>query len=288
MNSSRRAFLLRLAAVAAPITAFRDSDTMTVQQVMELILKSVPGAPLKETVDTLKSGSPNQRVTGIVTTMFATVEVIRKTVKTGANFIIAHEPTFYNHLDATDNFKEDDVYRQKRALLEKHQIAVWRFHDYIHEMVPDGVLTGVLEDLGWKKYYDPANPLLVDIPAQSLAALVDHCRKSLGIAHLKYVGDPTQRCKRIVVIPGAAGGEMQMSNLRKYKPDLLIVGELNEWETSEYVRDARLLGTKEALIVLGHVQSEEPGMRWMQRWLQPQLAGIKVTHIPSTDEFNWK
>jgi putative NIF3 family GTP cyclohydrolase 1 type 2 len=58
-------------------------------------LKEVPGAPFEQTVDTLKSGNRDIIVTGVVATMFATIEVIRKAIAMKANFIIAHEPTFY-------------------------------------------------------------------------------------------------------------------------------------------------------------------------------------------------
>src|SRR5215218_7323080 len=51
---------------------------LTVQQVIDLILKSIPNAPFANTVDTIKSGDPAQKVSGIVTTMFATDEVIEK------------------------------------------------------------------------------------------------------------------------------------------------------------------------------------------------------------------
>lgn len=75
---------------------------ITVGQVIDKFISEVPGGKLKQTVDTLKSGSLDMKVTGIVTTMFATVEVIQKTIALGANFIIAHEPTFYSHQDSTD------------------------------------------------------------------------------------------------------------------------------------------------------------------------------------------
>jgi hypothetical protein len=63
--------------------------------------------------------------------------------------------------------------------------------------------------------------------------------------------------------------------------------ELNEWETSEYVRDARYLGEKISLIVTGHAVSEEPGMEWLVPVLQQKAPGIPVTHIPSGDAFLW-
>src|SRR5205085_12466509 len=112
---------------------------ITVGEIMDRFIIEVPGAPIENTVDTLKAGSRDIVVTGIVTTMFATLEVINKAIALGANFIIAHEPTFYNHRDDTDWLEGDKVYRHKAALLKQHGIAVWRNHDYIHRHVPDGV-----------------------------------------------------------------------------------------------------------------------------------------------------
>ncbi|HEX3767982.1 MAG TPA: NGG1p interacting factor NIF3, partial [Puia sp.] len=84
--------------IANPVLShFSLTETLTVSQVIEKIIAEVPGGKLNETVDTLKSGSGDQIVTGIVTTMFATVKVIQAAAKIKANFIIAHEPTFYNH-----------------------------------------------------------------------------------------------------------------------------------------------------------------------------------------------
>jgi hypothetical protein len=97
---------------------------LTVQQVIDLILKSIPNTPFEKTVDTIKSGNSRQKVTGIVTTMFATDQVIEKAAKLGANFIIAHEPTFYNHADDTGWLENDEVYKYKRDLLKKHQMVV--------------------------------------------------------------------------------------------------------------------------------------------------------------------
>ncbi|MFI5188473.1 MAG: Nif3-like dinuclear metal center hexameric protein, partial [Chitinophagales bacterium] len=92
-------------------------------------------------------------------------------------------------------------------------------------------------------------------------------------------------CEKIALLPGAWGGQNQISLAEKEKPDLIIVGEVHEWETAEYIRDARSLGSKISLIVLGHSVSEEPGMEWMVEWLQPKLEGLKITHIASNNPF---
>jgi len=262
-------------------------QALTIQQVIDIVLKSIPGAPFKQTVDTIKTGNPDQPVTGIVTTMFATIDVIIKTAALGANFIIAHEPTFYNHQDDTAWLENDEVYKYKTELLKKHNIVVWRCHDYLHAHQPDGVMMGVLTALGWQSYYDAQKQYVLTIEPTSLQSIIDLAKKNLGIQHLKFIGDKSQQCSRIALIPGAAGGRLQITALQKEKPDLLICGELNEWETSEYVRDLRSAGSKTALLILGHIVSEEPGLEWMVKWLQPQVPEIKITHIPSTDAFMW-
>ncbi len=292
MNLTRREFVSASLAIGAsslvhlPALAFTQSK-MTIQQVMDMILKSVPGAPFSQTVDTIKSGDPTQPVTGIVTTMFATVDVIKKAASLKANFIIAHEPTFYNHTDSTDWIENDSVVKAKKELLNKNKIVVWRFHDYIHTMRPDGVLTGVLNSLGWQSYYNADNPSMINIPATTVREVVTLAKANLGISSLRVVGDLSQRCERVGLLPGAPGGRRQISFLQQEKPDLLLCGEVAEWETSEYIRDAHLLGQKRALIVLGHAFSEEPGMKWMASWLQPQVKNIVVTHVPSSEPFIW-
>jgi putative NIF3 family GTP cyclohydrolase 1 type 2 len=256
------------------------TETFTVADIMNRFIKDVPGGALKETVDTLKSGSADMKVKGIVTTMFATVDVIKKAIALDANFIIAHEPTFYNHEDDVAWLKGDAVYEYKSDLLKQNNITVWRNHDYIHRLVPDGVTMGVLEQLGWKKYSEKALPNLINIPAVSLKELISYLKTKLGIEQVRFIGDVNQICKRILFEPGAAGRNMQIGGIRQYKPDVLICGEISEWETAEYVRDARAKGDAVALIVLGHIASEQAGSEFMLEWLKQKFPSIQSTYIP--------
>ena len=256
-----------------------NSNTITVGEIMDAFINEVPGAPFSTTVDTLKAGNRDIKVTGIVTTMFATLEVIQKTIAAGANFIIAHEPTFYNHADETDWLANDEVYRFKAELLKQHGIAVWRNHDYIHRHIPDGVMTAVLARLGWTNYYTTNN--VVVIPAISLKELIQQAKQKLGIDQLRYIGKPEQTCKKVLLMPGAAGGRRQIEAISKQQPDVLVCGEIQEWETAEYVRDAQAKGQQLSLIVLGHIASEEPGSEYMAEWLRKKIPAIPVTHIPA-------
>lgn len=280
-----RSFAASTHRPALPLTP---AAGFTIQQVIDALLADIPGAPFPGTVDTIKSGDPSQRVKGIVTTMFATDAIIQKTIDLGANFIIAHEPTFYNHTDETSWLDADPVLQFKKNLLEKHGIVVWRFHDGIHAHIPDGIRLGVLQALGWDNYYEPSNPPLTILPSPTpLAGLIDLFKKRLTIGPLKYIGDLAQPCSRVVLSPGAAGGRKHIGWIQQYQPDVFVCGELNEWETSEYIRDARYQGKKISLVVLGHSVSEEPGLEWLVPVLQKKVPGIPVTHLPSGDAFTW-
>ena len=194
------------------------NETYTVGDIMDLFIKEVPGGVLTNTVDTLKAGNRDIPVTGIVTTMFATIEVIRKAIDLGANFIIAHEPTFYNHTDDTSWLQNDDVYTYKANLLKQHNMAIWRNHDYIHSLVPDGVTMGVLEQLQWKKYAGRDVPNIITLPATTtLKDLIGHLKEKLSIEKVRYIGEPSQSCRRLLLMPGAAGGRRQIESIGESK-----------------------------------------------------------------------
>jgi putative NIF3 family GTP cyclohydrolase 1 type 2 len=287
---SRRAFVATGSLLLLPSIAMHQSKEFrpfTVQQIIDVILKNINVPPILNTTDTIKAGSPDQLVTGVVTTMFATLPVIKKAVELKSNFIIAHEPTFYNHMDETQWLEKDEVWQFKNELLKKNNIAVWRFHDYWHSNQPDGVLMGVLTAMGWEKYYDAGKAQIVTVPPISLKEIVVLAKTKLGITNLRVIGDLSQVCRRIALVPGAAGGRRQMQLIQSESPDVLLCGESPEWETVEYIRDAQDAGIKKSLIVLGHAVSEEPGMEWLVQWLKSKVPGITITHVPSGNPFKW-
>jgi len=286
MKPTRRNFikksslLIGTGLIANPFVAFSTSAKgYTVGEIMDLFVAQIPKAPFPQTVDTLKTGVKEQKVTGIVTSMFATLTVIRKAIELKANFIIVHEPTFYNHLDETSWLDNDPVYEFKRSLLDEHGIAVWRNHDYVHSLKIDGVQAGVVKELGWEKYYKQNSVL--NLPETTLGNLITHIKTKMSVPALRYVGDLSQKASKILLMPGAAGGKTQIEMLMQEKPDVLICGESPEWETPEYVRNANEMGVKRGLIVIGHSASEEGGSEFMAEWVRTTIPGLPVFHIPS-------
>lgn len=256
------------------------SSTSSIQSVIDMILASTPYDPAYETVDTIKTGDASQPVRGIATTFLASSEVIERAAAAGANLLITHEPTFYNHLDQTDWLERDPVYQAKRRLIDQHGLVIWRFHDYWHAHQPDGIMTGVLRALGWQGYADADSPYFCTLPPTPLEDLIAHLKQALGIAAVRVVGQPGMVCRRAALLVGSPGGQAQIEALGRPDVDVAICGEINEWEVNEYVGDAIRLGRPKALVVTGHAPSEEAGMGYLAEWLRERLPGLPIAHIP--------
>src|SRR5215217_5105346 len=75
-----------------------------------------------ETVDTFKAGNPDTPVAGIATTGMATFAVLKRAAKANRNFVITHEPTFYNHQDQTTGLQQDSTYQAKQRFIEENRL----------------------------------------------------------------------------------------------------------------------------------------------------------------------
>lgn len=98
---------------------------------------------------------------------------------------------------------------------------------------------------------------------------------------MRVVGRPGMVCRHAALLVGAIGGRVHISVLARDDVDVAICGEINEWDTSEYLRGAIRLGQNKALIVVGHQPSEEAGMAYLAEWLRQRVDGVPITHIPS-------
>jgi putative NIF3 family GTP cyclohydrolase 1 type 2 len=283
----RAALFLALVCSASSLFA-QEKKEITANEVVDRIKKNL-GVPWNaETVDTFKSGDPNAKVTGIATTMMATLDVLQRAAAKGENLIITHEPTFFDHLDTSKELpmgESDPVLAQKRKFIEDHHLIIWRFHDHWHRNTRDGILAGQVHALGWEKFQDAANPYLFTIPETTVGKLSDDIQKKLGIYVMRVVGDRDMKVKRIAYSPGASGFHREVGALEMLDVELLMTGESREWETVEYVADAIAEGRHKALIILSHVPSEQFGMDECAKWLKTFVSEVPIEFVPTKDPF---
>src|SRR6476646_5415511 len=258
----------------------------TAREIVSAIQAHVGIPWMEKTVDTFKAGNPDTPVTGIAVTMMATLDVLQRAAASGQNLVITHEPTFYNHTDVPEGMEESDpVWREKREFIEKHGMVVWRFHDHWHRRKPDGILAGMVHAMGWDKYQQEENPYLFTMPETTLEALAADVAKKLDSAVVRVVGEPGMKVTRIAFSPGSAGFVRETHALEMEKVEVLLVGETREWETVEYTADSVTEGRRKALIVIGHVPSEQAGMEECARWLKTFVKDVPIEFVLTKQPF---
>ncbi|HEY4932346.1 MAG TPA: Nif3-like dinuclear metal center hexameric protein [Terriglobales bacterium] len=255
------------------------AQTLTAAEAIARIQKHYAVPVPHDTVDTIKAGDPSTPVTGIATTFLDTMDVLREAQRRGLNLVISHEPTFYNHLDDAAFFASDPVYREKLAFIQQHHMVVFRFHDQMHGVSPDPVAVGLVQAMGWQNYMNDGNPFQLTIPRTTLLGLSRELAKRLNAPTLRIVGNPDLPITHVALLPGAAGSQKQILVLRSDEVEVLLAGEVPEWETVEYVRDASAQGRHKALILLGHAVSEEAGMKQYAEDLRALFPNVKVQFV---------
>lgn len=276
-----------LFATLALANAQPKANPPTAREIIERI-KAHAGVPWREqTVDTFKAGDPDTPVAGIATTMMATFDVLERAAASGKNLIITHEPTFYNHPDATQTFQQenDPVWADKEKFIRDHKLVVWRFHDHWHAHRPDGILQGMTQALGWQRFQRADNPALYTVPEITLEDLAGMMRRKLDIRVVRVVGRRDMKVTRVAMLPGAAGPAPHRRMLQRGDVEVLVIGEVPEWETIEYVSDAVAEGKRKALILLGHVPSEQAGMANCAEWLSSFITDVLVAFVPAAEPF---
>ena len=283
---SKRAVLLCAMVLSFLAKSPAQEKRITARDIVAAIQGQVGVEWKEDTVDTFKAGNPDTEVTGIAVTMMATMDVLQRASSKGLNFVITHEPTFYAHLDKPEGLPENDaVWAEKRAFIEKHGMVIWRFHDHWHMRKPDGIEAGVVRTLGWEKFQTPDNQYLFVMPETTLREFAGNVAKSLGSPVVRVVGDPDMKLTKVGLSPGAAGFQRETHALERDDVQVLLVGETREWETVEYAADAVIEGRKKALIVIGHIPSEQPGMEECSRWLKGFVKSVPVEFVPAAQPF---
>jgi putative NIF3 family GTP cyclohydrolase 1 type 2 len=270
--------------LAPTVMQAKPSPGLTAREVVARIRKNI-GVPWRTpTSDEFKIGDPDAPISGITTTFMSTLDLLKRSVAAGNNFVITHEPTFWSAADVVSDLRDDPLYQYKVNFLEKNKMVVWRFHDHWHARRPDGIFAGWNRTMGWDNYaLESANPFSHEyvVPETSFEELAKDINSKLKMRSMRLVGDPNLRVTRV----GHAGHYISQCMAVLPKVDVLIVFESREWEAAEYVRDAIAAGQKKALIQLAHEGGEEAGMDECARWLQTFVSELPIKFIPSGDPF---
>ena len=359
---SRRDFVT-LTATGAAATPFileqqlvLGAGTVTAQQIVDRVKASIGVEWGNDDVDTFKAGDPSTVVTGVVTTSMATLDVLQKAVRAGANLIITAAPTFYSRADSSAPGGRglgagtagrgaapsrgqgpaaaaaptaspatvsgpgtgasapmppapampqsvvpaaqpagrgagapppaDPVYAGKNAFIERHKLVVFRLTQHWNARKPDPRAQGLATAMGWTKYQTGNDALRYDLPGMTLEALASQLKKALGVrGGIRAIGNRTMTVRKVGLLPGYS--LIQASIAMMPAVDIIVAGEVQEWESATYAQDVAFAGVKKGFISIGRVVNEAPGMQACANWLRTIVPEVPIRFISAGDPY-WR
>ena len=245
----------------------------------------------------MKAGEPSTDRQGGRDQSMATMTVLQQALKARANIVITTKPTFYSRADVADGARRpwrgagtlapDPVFAAKNEFIVRNRLVVFRLSDHWQQRRPDPRVQGLATAFGWSKHQAADNPQRSIVPAMGLDALAGNVRDALrSRGGIRVIGDPR--------IAGdadrAASRTTPIQAALKMLPavDVIVAGEVREWETVEYVRDKVFAGEKKALVLVGtrHIGRTGDG-RSAPDWLKTFVSEVPIRHISAGDPF-WR
>lgn len=242
--------------------------------------------------DTFKFGDPDIQITGVATTGMSTFDVLRRAKAENRNFIITHEATFFRDDDVTDFLVSDPLYAAKTAFLRESGLVIWRDHDLAHRMHPDQMFAAQLRVLGWTADQDrPARhmPVVTLERPMSLAELAAYVAERTKVRSYRIAGRPDMRVRRVAIGVGYAFP----SFVADPDVDVIVGGESAEgseslaptYDMTAYAEDATALGQPRGLILLGHMGTEDIGMKLVAEWIRSFVPELSIAFLPAGEPF---
>lgn len=263
------------------------------------------GRPLYQetTRDQILYGDDNQECTRVVSTCYASVEVIIRAGRLGYNFIVVHEALFWNHGDHREWLGKNTAFQKKRELLERYGICVWRNHDSLHAGIwvdggyRDGIFYGMSTLLGWNDYRADKEALLCqqyEIPEMTVPDMASFLTQKFRLRGVRFIGNPNTRIKKVYIplhIMGHTSDNLIIEKIDREQIHCILTLEMVDFTVCEYVRDAAMAGEEKCIFALGHFNLEEIGMEYyafyLKNYIVPELpvcflqSGDTYTYLPA-------
>lgn len=261
-------------------------------------LRSLHPVP-EPSVDRVIAGDADTVVRGIAVAWTPTWAALREAEAAGCNVLVAHEPTFFSHLDL-DGFEEaagkispaaakamTATRDAKLRWIQEHEMVVIRCHDVL-DLMPGGVADALAKQLGFSEadflvnepYYRVvriAPPMRAADLAQRLATAFG----ALGQPGVAFYGDPERRVEKLGLGTGYACDPFHFVQLGADMA-VTIDDRIKTWIETEWADDAGF-----PLIVIHHGTSEEWGVRHLHEIIAKQFPDLTVQLLPQGFRARW-
>jgi putative NIF3 family GTP cyclohydrolase 1 type 2 len=190
----------------------------------------------------------------------------------------------------------DPVYAGKIAFIETHKLVVFRLTQHWNQRKPDPRAQGLAAAMGWAhpRHVDGGqasgstgnDDLRYNVAPITLDALANQLKNSLGArGGVRAIGDRTMMVRTIGLLPGYTMIQASIAMLPSV--DVIVTGEVQEWESATYVQDVAFAGIKKGFVSIGRVVNEAAGMRVCADWLRTIVPEVPVRFISAGDPY-WR
>lgn len=180
----------------------------------------------------------------------------------------------------------DPVFAGKNAFIDKHKLVIFRLTQHWSARMPDPRAVGLASAMGWTKYRAGADALRYELPGMTLDALASQLKRNLGLrGGIRAIGDRAMTVRKVGLLPGYS--LIQASIAMMPTVDVIVAGEVQEWESAFYAQDVAFAGLKKGFISIGRVVNEAPGMQVCADWLRPLVPEVPVRFIAAGDPY-WR
>jgi putative NIF3 family GTP cyclohydrolase 1 type 2 len=190
----------------------------------------------------------------------------------------------------------DPVYAGKNAFIAKHKLVVYRLTQHWNQRTPDPRAQGLASAMGWTRLRQGSgaqaiettgrDSLHYDVTPVTLEALASQLKKALQTrGGIRAIGDRTMTVRRVGLLPGYT--LIQASIAMMPDVDVIVAGEVQEWESAAYAQDVAFAGLKKGFVSIGRVVNEAPGMQLCADWLRTIVPEVPTRFIAAGDPY-WR
>ena len=298
MLNRRQAGITALAVASTLAWSEASAAGLTAAAIAERIRQQGGAGWKASQVDGFAAGDPQVTVTGIAVTVMPDMATLQKAVAQGCNMVVSPESPLYarpyvaptapgpfNPTQTVEQLRADPTYAAKLAYIAQNKLAIYRLQDNLSAASANLPVQGIAQAMAWQRYRVPNADGTFAIPGTSLKALAAAVKRRLGVnGGMRVIGRGDMPVRRVLVVPGRIDPVAVVKLLPEV--DVLLAGDLREWELVEYFHDSWETPRPKALIAVGRILSEQPGMAAVASWLRP-IAGVPVRPILVADPY-WR
>jgi putative NIF3 family GTP cyclohydrolase 1 type 2 len=270
---------------------------MTARQLNEWLRTLHPVA--EPSVDRIITGDPDTMVHGIAVVWTPTWDALKQAAAEGCNVVVAHEPTYFAHLDF-DGFDaefgrlprraKESVYEtrdRKRRWIEDRGMVVIRCHDVLDAM-PGGIVDSLAAALGFApETVSAATPhhRVVHLPAPMAAAALAQkladAFGTLGQPGVAFYGEAERMVRSLGL---GTGYDCEPWTFVELGADMCVTidDRIKTWTESEWADDSGY-----PMAVIHHGTSEEWGVRRLKELMAEHHREERVVLLPQGFRCRW-